>query len=112
MNKYITSLSFILILAICDQPISAQTIDSIADLQNSRSLSDGRLYRLLRASDPMERSRAAIALANIQDSASIQFLLPMLKDSIPSVRRSAAFALGQIGNARAGSPLLERIQSD
>jgi|GEM_PF-2132660 len=112
MNKYITSLSFILILAICDQPISAQTIDSIADLQNSRSLSDGRLYRLLRASDPMERSRAAIALANIQDSASIQFLLPMLKDSIPSVRRSAAFALGQIGRAGAGSPLLDCIKSD
>ena len=109
MKKAILTLSFIFLPSIFDQPISAQTIDSISELQNSGSVSDGKLSGLLRSSDPLERSRAAIALANIQDSASIQFLLPLLKDPVPSVRRSAAFALGQIGNAQAGSTLLESI---
>ena len=110
MKKFLTIVLFCFLALNIYQSAAAQDIDSIAWLQNSRSLSDGRLYRFLHSSDPLERSRAAIALANIQDSSSIQFLLPMLADPIPSVRRCAAFALGQIGNAQAGSPLLERIR--
>ena len=112
MKKFLTVLAFSSFVLFCYESVTAQTIDSIAELQNSRSLVDGKLYNYLHSSNPSVRSRAAVALANIQDSSSIQFLLPLLSDSIPSVRRSTAFALGQIGNSEAGSHLIERIQTE
>ena len=112
MNTCITILAFAFLIVNCSESVAAQTIDSIAELQNSRSLADGKLYGYLHSSKPSERSRAAVALANIQDSSSIQSLLPLLNDSNPAVRRSTAFALGQIGSSQAGSYLIERIQSE
>jgi peptidylprolyl isomerase len=112
MKKGLAILAFTFLIVNCSESAAAQTIDSIAELQNSRSLADGKLYGYLHSSKPSERSRAAVALANIQDSSSIQFLLPLLNDSNPAVRRSTAFALGQIGSSQAGSHLIERIQSE
>ncbi len=112
MKRFLTILASSFFALMCCESAAAQTIDSISELQNSRSLADGKLYRFLRSPDPSVRSRAAVALANIQDSSSIQFLLPLLKDSIPSVRRSTAFALGQIGNPQGCSYLIDRIQSE
>jgi len=112
MKKFLTVLAFSSFVLFCYESVTAQTIDSIAELQNSRSLVDGKLHNYLHSSNPSVRSRAVVALANIQDSSSIQFLLPLLSDSIPSVRRSTAFALGQIGNSEAGSHLIERIQTE
>lgn len=88
---------------------SAQIIDEVAQLQNSRSVSDGRLYRYLDSSDPGVRARTVIALANIQDTASIARLLPLLTDADPIVRRNCSFALGQIGGAQAAASLLARL---
>ncbi|MGA9407792.1 MAG: HEAT repeat domain-containing protein, partial [Bacteroidota bacterium] len=110
MKKFATILAFVIPALICTEAAVAQAIDSIEELQNSRSRVDGKLYRYLHSSNPSERSRAAVALANIQDSSSIPFLLPLLQDSIPAVRRSAAFAIGQIGGSRTGLLLLERLQ--
>ncbi len=87
----------------------AQIIDELALLQNSRSISDGKLYRYLESPDPGLRARAVIALANIQDTASISHLLPLLTDPDPIVRRNCSFALGQIGGAQAATPLLARL---
>ena len=112
MKKFLTILASSFFALIYCESVAAQTIDSIAELQNSRSLADGKLYAYLHSSIPSERSRAAVALANIQDSSSIQFLLPLLNDSNPAVRRGTAFALGQIGSSQAGSHLIERIQSE
>jgi cyclophilin family peptidyl-prolyl cis-trans isomerase/HEAT repeat protein len=112
MKKFLTVLAFSSVVLICYESVIAQPIDSIAELQNSRSLVDGKLYGYFHSSNPSVRSRAVVALANIQDSSSIQFLLPLLNDSNPAVRRSTAFALGQIGNSDAGSHLIERIQSE
>ena len=83
MKKSRIILVFIILILNCYDSAAAQTIDTIAELQSSRSLVDGKLYGYLRSSDPSERSRAAIALANIQDSSSIQFLLPLLNDPFP-----------------------------
>jgi len=112
MKKFLTVLAFSSFVLNCYESVTAQTIDSIAELQNSRSLVDGKLYGYLHSSNPSVRSRAVVALANIQDSSSIQFLLPLLNDSNPAVCRSTAFALGQIGNSEAGSHLIERIQTE
>jgi peptidylprolyl isomerase len=112
MKKFLTVLAFSSFVLNCYESVTAQTIDSIAELQNSRSLVDGKLYGYLHSSNPSVRSRAVVALANIQDSSSIQFLLPLLNDSNPAVCRSTAFALGQIGNSEAGSHLIERVQTE
>ena len=112
MKKFLIVLAFSSFVLNCAQSVVAQTIDRIAELQNSRSLADGDLYHYLLSSNPSERSHAAVALANIQDSSSMQFLFPLLNDSDPAVRRSTAFAFGQIGNSQAASRLLERIKTE
>ncbi len=89
---------------------AAQTIDSIALLQNARSAGVGKLCLFLHSSDPSQRSRAAVALANTEDSSSAQDLLAALNDPEPSVRRSAAFALGQFGKSEAARDLLARLR--
>ncbi len=110
MKKCLAIIVFAFLIISCSESVAAQTIDSIAELQDSRSVADGKLYGYLYSSNPWERSRAAVALANIQDSSSIQYLLPLLNDSISSVRRSTAFALGQIGNSQAAFYLIQRIR--
>jgi len=110
MKKFSIIFAFLFLLLSAYRIIGAQTIDGIAELQNARAIADGKLYAYLHSFNPAERSRAAIALANIQDSSSIPFLRPMLNDTIPSVRRSAAFALGQIGRREAAPFLIERIR--
>ncbi len=90
--------------------VSAQPIDEIASLQNSRSVSDGKLYQFLHSPVASERARAAIALGNIQDTTSLHSLLPLLNDSSFSVRRDVAFAIGQIAHPAGAAPLFSRLQ--
>ncbi|HTY10576.1 MAG TPA: peptidylprolyl isomerase [Bacteroidota bacterium] len=112
MKKLHIFVEFFILLLGSYRMIGAQTIDSITELQNARNVADGKLYAYLHSSNPIERSRAALALANIQDSSSIPVLLPMLDDSIPMVRRSVAFALGQTGRQEAAKYLIRRIPLD
>ena len=55
------------------------------------------------------RSMAAMALANIQDSTTITALVPLLSDPSPNIRRTAAFALGQIGSNAPQDMLVARL---
>jgi peptidylprolyl isomerase len=91
---------------------SAQPIDEIAALQNSRSLADGNLYQFLHSPVASERARAAIALGNIQDTTSLHSLLPLLNDSSSSVRRDVAFAIGQIAHPAGAAPLFLRLHHE
>ncbi|MBI4428956.1 MAG: peptidylprolyl isomerase [Ignavibacteriales bacterium] len=84
----------------------------ILKLQDQRSVGDSRLRVFLNHSSPKLRYRAAIACANIQDSSSMSFLTPLLKDSDASVRSAAAFALGQIGARSAKELLLEALKTE
>ncbi|GJQ20139.1 MAG: peptidyl-prolyl cis-trans isomerase [Bacteroidia bacterium] len=78
--------------------------------QDQRSLGDSVLYRYLRHKDPKIRVRALIALANVQDTASLPHVVPLLSDRYSDVRAAAAFALGQIGSASAEKELSERLR--
>jgi len=91
---------------------SSQTFDEISFLQDSRSLANGKLIGFLSSSKESDRARACSALANIQDSTTLPYILPLLKDSSSIVRRNAAFALGQIGDAAAGPFLLDRLANE
>ncbi len=81
-------------------------------LQDQRSLTDGKLISYLQNRDKDLRSRAAIALANIQDTSTITPLIPLLQDEDPQVRAAAAFALGQIGSPTAEMSLMSTLTPD
>lgn len=81
----------------------------ILTLQDQRSLGNGKLLSYLSNKETNLRYRAALALADLQDSSTITPLLPLLNDNEPKVRAVAAFALGQIGSAMAQDSLLSRL---
>ncbi len=93
------------------QKIPAE-VREILTFQDQRSLGDGRLLSYLTSADANLRYRAAIALANLQDSTTIAALMPLLDDSEPNVRAAAAFALGQIGSPTPQGSLLARLKTE
>ncbi|MBM4161439.1 MAG: HEAT repeat domain-containing protein, partial [Ignavibacteria bacterium] len=104
-------LAFLLVaanLAVAQQLSPAER--EILMLQDQRSLGDGKLVSHLSNADPRLRSRAAMALANLQDTSTVQAVLPLLKDPEAIVRESAAFALGQIGSNAAQDSLLTQLK--
>lgn len=82
----------------------------ILTLQDQRSLGAGKLVGYLSNPDEHLRFRAAIALANLQDSSTVQLLLPLLHDASAKVRSATAFALGQIGKSSAQDLLVAKLQ--
>jgi cyclophilin family peptidyl-prolyl cis-trans isomerase/HEAT repeat protein len=84
----------------------------ILQLQDQRSLGDGKLVSYLRDSDARLRYRAAIALANIQNPATIEALTISMKDHSTKVREAAAFALGQIGSQQADEALISAVSNE
>ncbi|MEX1139305.1 MAG: HEAT repeat domain-containing protein, partial [Bacteroidota bacterium] len=80
--------------------------------QDQRSLGDSALVRFLKHKEARIRARSAIALGNIQDTATIPFLLPLLSDRYSDVRAATAFALGQIGSPATEDVLAERLRME
>jgi cyclophilin family peptidyl-prolyl cis-trans isomerase/HEAT repeat protein len=75
----------------------------IADLQDRRSTDS--LIAYLYSDNDEYRSAAALALASVQDTTALD-TLGKLSTSDPHIRRNAAFALGQMNNLRATTPLI------
>jgi peptidylprolyl isomerase len=98
-------------MSVCAQPLSSVERE-ILQLQDERSLGNGKLVSYLSHADAHIRARAALALANIQDTTTTQPLLPLLSDPSPKVRQMTAFALGLIGSARAQAFLLARLSAE
>ncbi len=86
------------------QPIPPKERD-ILQLQDQRSLGDGKLVTYLQDKNPHLRYRAAIALANIQNPNTLAALSASLKDLNVDVRRASAFALGALGVSQAEDTL-------
>jgi cyclophilin family peptidyl-prolyl cis-trans isomerase/HEAT repeat protein len=84
----------------------------ILQLQDQRSLGEGKLVSYLRDGNERLRYRAAIALANIQNPATIETLAISMKDPSNKVRAAAAFALGQIGSQQADEALLSAVSKE
>ncbi|GIV30729.1 MAG: hypothetical protein KatS3mg029_0080 [Saprospiraceae bacterium] len=80
----------------------------VYDFQD-RGLSDS-LYPYFRHANPTLRYLAVMAFASLRDSAAVDSLIPVLRDPVEAVRIGAAYALGQIGSARAEQPLTEAFQ--
>ena len=93
------------------KPISPKERD-ILQLQDQRSLGGGKLVSYLKDQDVRLRYRAAIALANLQDSTTVEALAMSLKDTAQEVRAAAALALGQMRTERAADVLLSAIPTE
>lgn len=73
-------------------------LELILRAQDTRTIHDGKLIRLLSDEDPIVRERAVHAFGNIQDTSVISLLVDRLSnDPGPAVQDEAAFAIGQTG---------------
>ena len=70
----------------------------IAELEDRRSLGDGRLVLLaLTANDPAVRARGLLALGRIQDPTTAEAIVKGLSDPDVTARATAAFGVGLFG---------------
>ena len=104
---------FLVALALAPAVVVGQKLSDaekeILMLQDQRSLGNGKLIAYLGHRNPQLRSRALLALANIQDTTTASSVASLLNDTDATVRASAAFALGQIGAIKAQERLLARL---
>jgi cyclophilin family peptidyl-prolyl cis-trans isomerase/HEAT repeat protein len=84
---------------------------AIAIAEDRREWADGTLRGALAHSDAAVRVRATLAVGRLQDSSTVESLLPLLSDPAPEVRRECIFALGQIQHASARVPLERQLES-
>ena len=107
-------LSFLAVVfsAFLSAQVLSPDVREILRLQDQRSLGDGRLVGYLQGADPAVRYRAAIALANIQDTSTSIAVIPLLRDPDSAVRSAAAFALGQIGSPVGVRELLNALATE
>jgi len=81
----------------------------ILQLQDQCSLGGGKLIEYLKNENGLLRYRAAIALANVQDTSAAGALGVTLKDGDKNVRTASALALGQLRSSRAADELLSSL---
>ncbi|MFO0596865.1 MAG: peptidylprolyl isomerase [Myxococcaceae bacterium] len=85
-------------------------LQAIADLEDRRSLGDGRLMQTaITERDPLVRKRAFLALGRIQDPNTAGAMVEGLADPDPGVRGEAAFAIGLLGLSWA--PLADDVKT-
>ncbi len=70
-------------------------LELILQLQDRRTIHDGKLVQLLNDSDPIVRERAVRAYGSIQDTSVLSLLVERLTNNGAAVELSAAFAIGQ-----------------
>lgn len=80
----------------------------ILEIQRSGKL-DSRFDQLLQSKNPTTRYRLCLASANSRDTSLVPQLIPLTADASATVRRGAAFALGQLNCRSAQSLLLKRV---
>ncbi|MFA6456204.1 MAG: peptidylprolyl isomerase [Bacteroidota bacterium] len=78
-------------------------------LQDQRSGRSEALLSYLSSGSAKERESALLALSNIQDTSTVDQIIPLLSDESASVRSMAAFALGMIGKPKGTALLFRRL---
>lgn len=94
---------WIVCVASCASPQnkSNTALEKVLTFQDNRTAADS-LYQFLRNPDPFLRSRAVVALGQMQDTLAIDSLIVYAGSSYPDVPQKCIFALGQIGFASTG----------
>ncbi|MFD3003626.1 peptidylprolyl isomerase [Pontibacter toksunensis] len=86
------------------------TLQQIYTLQDERKTAE--LLPYLNHSNNQYRTEAALAFASVQDTLAIPPLLQLLADTAVSARKAAAYALGQIGHAKAENEITQHLQQE
>ena len=89
--------------------VAPADLRAIAIAEDRRAWNDGVLRGYLTHEDAATRARAALAVGRLQDTTTVDALLPLLGDPEPIVRREASFALGQIAHRSARAALEEKL---
>lgn len=79
-------------------------------LQDMRSEQSSGLISFLGSQNPHERELALLAIANIQDTNTVEYAAQLLSDESPKVRSMAAFAIGMIGRPGGAAFLFSRLE--
>lgn len=87
----------------------AEKMARILALEDTRSLGDGALERLLADGDRGVRRRAALAAGRIGDASLVPSLVGRMNDAEPEVRQMSAFALGLLGDPSAAERLVAAL---
>ena len=99
-TRFVCAVSFAIVLLSvgCDNPQPAPEAElSLAAIEDRREATHPVLQEALSGESASRRARAALALGRIQEVQSAPQLIALLKDDDRTVRRSAIFALGQLG---------------
>src|SRR5690349_12331302 len=102
--------AFILLLSACvpieeklpvpfDTSLRNDAVRRVYEMQRRQEIDSLQFY--IKSEDPSIRYAVARAFASIQDSSSLDLLLPLLNDPQVHVRAMAAEAVGQIGSSKA-----------
>jgi cyclophilin family peptidyl-prolyl cis-trans isomerase/HEAT repeat protein len=90
--------------------IDAETMTSLGDWEDRRSLGEGQLVAWAQGEKgPAVRARALRALARIQDPATVDVIIAGLMAAEPAVRDEAAFAAGELGLS--WEPLTDEVKA-
>lgn len=87
-----------------DLRIRDSLFQKIHNLQDRRATDS--LNEFYASPNPTYRYLAAMAMASIQDSSSLDSLYRLLRDPIDAVRGASAYAIGQIGHPNSVEPLI------
>ncbi|MFI5006742.1 MAG: HEAT repeat domain-containing protein [Solirubrobacterales bacterium] len=90
-------------------PARIEVLGRVLAFEDSRSVGEGELDRLLRDRDRGIRRRAALAAGRIGDPVVVPTLIDLMNDAEPEVRQMAAFALGLIGDKGAIDRLVSSL---
>ena len=82
----------------------------IVQLEQSRSLGNGRLAQLLSSKDRLLALRAALAIGRTKQPAGVPLLLPHAKDRDPAMRAMAVYGLGLIASPGGASGVLSALR--
>jgi peptidyl-prolyl cis-trans isomerase B (cyclophilin B) len=81
----------------------------IEQLEQVRSLGNGRLAEFLSSNDRLVAMRAALAIGRTKQAAGIPLLVPHARDRDAAMRALSIYALGLIGTSKATGTVLEGL---
>ncbi|MHC4959954.1 MAG: HEAT repeat domain-containing protein, partial [Planctomycetota bacterium] len=98
----------LVLLAVSAALRAENTVDEVLALELSRTWDEGVFVRAAKG-DVRARRAAARAAGRIKDDRALALLLELAGDDVAPVRRSALFALGQLGQRDAMIPLRDAL---
>jgi len=109
---FYTILILFYIFISCTKYNEERAIENLRKLEYTRNSESSNFPSWLNDKNPLIRRKAVETLGKIQDTAKVVLIANRLNDDDISVRKAAAFALGQLYSSQSEDYLLEAVQLD